>query len=134
MCSEFTNIPQDINFPTTQYLESKGVNILEVLPYNCTSSNQATNFEELLHIQYAEEFKRIELKGKLILMSLFKFINSYDKVAQCSNLCLIEENDVPDNHQYNFAFPVEFDERYDLKTYVGLLMADWLNSTVKIYI
>ena len=46
-----------------QYLESKEVNILEVLPfYNCNSSNQATNFEELLIYVVVEEFKRIELK------------------------------------------------------------------------
>lgn len=46
-----------------QYLESKGVNILETLPfYNCTSSNQALSFEELLIYMVIEEFKRIELK------------------------------------------------------------------------
>ena len=46
-----------------QYLESKGVIILEILPfYNCTSSNQANTFEELLIYAVVEEFKRIELK------------------------------------------------------------------------
>ena len=46
-----------------QYLESKGVDILEVLPYyNCVSSNQGRNFEELLTYVIVEEFKRIELK------------------------------------------------------------------------
>jgi len=46
-----------------QYLESKDVNILTILPYyNCLSSNQALNFEQLLTFATIEEFKRIELK------------------------------------------------------------------------
>jgi len=48
-----------------EYLESKGVDILETLPYyNYKSSNQALKFEELLAYMVTEEFKRIELNKK----------------------------------------------------------------------
>lgn len=63
----FVKYPNNLKIPfLIEYLEHKGVNILEATCYyDALSSNQASSFEELLAFTITMEFKRIE-KGKVI--------------------------------------------------------------------
>jgi len=60
----FSSYPNFMKTPyLIQFLESKGVNILEAACYyNCKSSNQASSFDNLMTFLIIEEFKRIETK------------------------------------------------------------------------
>lgn len=65
--NSFNKYPTTFKLPyLKQYLEYKGVNILEALCYyDAKSSNRASNIIELEYYMIVEEFKRIEQNKKI---------------------------------------------------------------------
>ena len=61
---KFAKYPNNLKLPyLLDYLENKGVNILEAACYyDAVSSNQASSFQELQYYVVVMEFKRIEAK------------------------------------------------------------------------
>ena len=65
--AKFGKYPTTFKLPyLKQYLEYKGVNMLEALVYyDAISSNQANNIENLEYFVIIEEFKRLELNKNI---------------------------------------------------------------------
>lgn len=64
-------------------------------------------------------------------MSLFKYNVELDEPCNCVSLVLTQENDTNDTQTFDLVYPDIFFDMPDLRIYVAVQMAHWINSVGK---